>query len=272
MSYAAKDLVALAKEIKQQEKSERQRQRLEAKTLANELRVSNEKEKLQEVDFFNNVASECIAAALSGNFSCQLLDDIVTTYADLIAGCGFRLVDLGLQTVSHLREELPSSDGTPDREDILKNSPWSSLPTYKPQNARDLSIENQAKLPVVAIDWEFGASAACVPRYPGFDPVVLKSIASVENKSFNCLFDSVKESIQQGKKKMSFFIEEYEDGQCTADVISGFYLDDVSTSLNEFQVAGVFICLGYETLLKNLKITAKDPVNLIRKTELKVVW
>ena len=53
VAYAAKDLVALAKEIKQQAKSERQRQRLEAKTLANELRVSNEKEKLQEVDFFN---------------------------------------------------------------------------------------------------------------------------------------------------------------------------------------------------------------------------
>ncbi len=272
MSYAAKDLVARAKEIKQQEKLERERQRSEAKTLANELRVSNEKEKLQEVDFFNSVASECITAALSGNLSCQLLDDIVNVYADLISGCGFRLVDLGLQDVSHLREELPSLDERPEWEDIVKNSPWSSIASYKPKNVRDLASANQRRMRVFAIDWEYGRSTACIPRYPGFDPVVLKSIASVENKSFNTIFKSVMEHIQQERKKMSFFIEEYEDGQCTADVISGLYLDDVPTSLNEFQIAGVFTCLGYETLIKNLKITAKDPGNLIRKIELKVVW
>ncbi len=272
MSYAAKDLVARAKEIKQQEKLGRQRQRLEAKTLANELRVSNEKEKLQEIDFFNSVTSECITAALSGNLSCQLQDDIVTVYADLISGCGFRLVDLGLQNVSHSREELPSLDETPDWEDVVKNSPWSSIASYKPKNDGDLSFAKQTRMRVVAIDWASGTSTACVPRYPGFNPVVLKSIASVENKSFNTIFESVREHIHQGKKKMSFFIEEYEDGQCTADVISGLFLDDVATSLNEFQVAGVFTCLGYEILIKNLKITAKDPRNLIRKIELKVVW
>ncbi|MBZ1351201.1 hypothetical protein KZZ10_11135 [Alcaligenaceae bacterium LF4-65] len=272
MSYAAKDLVARAKEMKQQEKLERERQRSATNTLANELRVSNEKEKLQEVDFFNSVASQCITAALSGNLSCQLLDDVVTVYADLISGCGFRLVALGLQNVSQLREELPSLDERPEWEDIVKNSPWSSIASYKPKNDGDLSFANQTRMRVIAIDWASGTSTACVPRYPGFNPVVLKSIASVENKSFNIIFESVREHIQQGKKKMSFFFEEYEDGQCTADVISGLYLDDVPTSLNEFQVAGVFTCLGYETLIKNLKITAKDPGNLIRKIELKVVW
>lgn len=272
VSYTAKDLVALAKQIKQDEKLEKDRQRLEAKNLEDELQVINEKEKLMEVDFFDRIASKCITEALKKQYSCQLLDDDVAVYEDLISRCGFQLNDLGIQNVSQSKEELPDFSGKFEQENIAKNSPWSSLEIYSPQNLRHLSLENQKKTRVVAIEWKSGTSTSRTPKYPGFDPCVLMNIASVGNKSFNNIFESIWQHIKQGKKKISFLIEEYEDGQCTADVISGMYFEKISTSLNEFQIAGVFTCFGYRTTLNNLKISTKDPRNLIRKIELKLVW
>jgi hypothetical protein len=270
--YAAKDLVALAKQIKQDEKLERDKQRLEAKKLANELRVINENEKLMEIDFFDRIASKCITEALNKKYSCQLLDEDLAEYEDFISRCGFRLNDLGLQNVSQSIEDLPDFGGKFEHENVAKNSPWSSLEICTPQNFCHSSLENQNKKRVVAIEWESGTSTSRTPKYPGFDPGVLMNIASVGNKSFNIIFESIWQHIKQGKKKISFLIEEYEDGQCTADVISGMYFEKISTSLNELQIAGVFTCFGYRTTLNNLKISANDPKNLIRKIELKLVW
>lgn len=259
MSFSAKDLLALSKEIKIKEKLEKHKEKLKTIKLANELRISNENKKIEDLIFYETIASKCINAALNKKFSCEFESQELTPYEALILRSGFSLCDQGSFSTQQVIINFPDLINKNNRDVIDKDSPWSSL--------NELN-----KIVVISIEWTKSNPKSYSSIYPGFDSNILKNISSVENHNFNTTLELIWKYIQNGKKKISLLIEEYKDGQCTDDKISGVYFNNQMTALDELQIEGIFKCLGYQSVFKELKITNKDPENLIRKIELNISW
>lgn len=259
MSFTAKDLLALAKDIKIKEKLEKRKEKLESIKLENELRLTIENKRIKDFIFYENIASKCINSALNKKLSCEFLLRELMPYEKIILGSGFSISNLGSFDAQQMIENFPCLINKNNRDVLIQNSTWSSL-------------DKLNKLDVVSIKWIKNNLNAVTAIYPGFVASVLTTISSTENQNFNNILELIWKNIQTGKKKISLSIEEYKDGQCTADMISGVYFNSQMTSLDELQIEGVFNCLGYQTLIKELKINNKNPENLIRKMELNISW
>jgi hypothetical protein len=258
MSFTAKDLLALAKEIKIKEKLEKRKEKLQSIKLENELRLTTENKRIKDFIFYEMIASKCINSALNKKLSCEFLLGELMPYEEIIIDSGFSLSNLGSFDAQTMKDDFPYSINN-NRDVLIKNSTWSSL-------------DKLNKVDVVSIQWIKNNLNGVAAIYPGFVASVLTTISSTENQNFNNILELIWKNIQTGKKKISLSIEEYRDGQCTADMISGVYFNGQMTSLDELQIEGVFNCLGYQTLIKELKINNKNPENLIRKMELNISW
>ena len=268
MSYSAEFLV---QQINNKKLAERQKILLEKKLAKDREKAAQEAEALAREhakEFFEIIAEPCLSAAIDQQSSCAFLKQDTDLYETLILSSGFDIKSRGTFSPQQLSKEFPELYSIPEVPAPPVHPAWGS------HGAPNSDVGE--KMDVTSIEWgnklKFKWRTDIKPLYPFFSVSVLHQIFFDENKFFREIFETINERMLRNQKSLSIKIQEFIDGQCTADVISGWYLNDYPTTLSYDEVVGIFDCLGFKTAARRLTTSSKDPDNLESAIEIKISW